>query len=52
MKQTFTEDALSGQTVIEQLKRPKYQYIHGDKVDPDLKDDGEPRTDSVSRCLK
>jgi len=34
----FTEDTLSEQPAIEQLKRMKYDYIHGDELDPELKD--------------
>ena len=37
----FTEDTLSEQPAIEQLKRQKYNYIHGDELDPELKDDCE-----------
>jgi hypothetical protein len=41
MEPAFTEDTLSEQPAIEQLKRLNYQYIHGDKLDPELKDDCE-----------
>jgi hypothetical protein len=52
MKPTFTEDALSGQTAIEQIMNLNYQYIHGNEVDPGLKNDCKPHTYSVSRCPK
>lgn len=32
---------LSEQPAIEQLKRLKYDYVHGDELDPELKDDCE-----------
>ena len=38
MKPKFNEDTLSEQPAIEQLKRLKYDYIHGDELDPELKD--------------
>ena len=41
MKPKFTEDTLSEQPAIEQLKRQKYNYVHGDELDPELKDEGE-----------
>ena len=41
MQPTFTEDTLSEQPAIEQLKRLGYDYIHGDQLDPELKDDCE-----------
>jgi len=41
MKPKFNEDTLSEQPAIEQLKRLQYKYIHGDKLDPELKDDCE-----------
>ena len=41
MKPKFNEDTLSEQPAIEQLKRLQYEYIHGDNLDPELKDDGE-----------
>jgi len=44
MEQKFTEDTLSEQPAIEQLKRLKYQYIHGDELDPELKDECERST--------
>jgi len=47
MKPTFTEDTLSEQPAIEHLKRLNYQYIHGDELDLELKDDCEPSTYSV-----
>ena len=37
----FNEDTLSEQPAIEQLKRQKYNYIHGDELDPELKDECE-----------
>lgn len=37
----FTEDTLSEQPAIKQLKRLKYDYVHGDELDPELKDDCE-----------
>ena len=44
MKPIFNEDTLSEQPAIEQLKRLKYNYIHGDELDPELKDDCERST--------
>jgi len=41
MKPRFNEDTLSEQPAIEQLKRLQYEYIHGDNLDPELKDDCE-----------
>jgi len=41
MKPKFNEDTLSEQPAIEQLKRLQYKYIHGDNLDPELKDDCE-----------
>jgi type I restriction enzyme R subunit len=41
MKPEFTEDTLSEQPAIEQLKRLKYDYVHGDELDPELKEDCE-----------
>jgi len=41
MNPKFNEDTLSEQPAIEQLKRLGYDYIHGDKFDPDLKEDCE-----------
>jgi type I restriction enzyme R subunit len=41
MNQIFTEDTLSEQPAIEQLKRLGYGYFHGDQLDPELKDDCE-----------
>jgi type I restriction enzyme R subunit len=41
MKPKFNEDTLSEQPAIEQLKRLNYVYIHGDVLDPELKDDCE-----------
>ena len=38
MEPKFTEDTLSEQPAIEQLKRLKYDYVHGDELDPELKD--------------
>jgi len=37
----FNEDTLSEKPAIEQLKRLGYKYIHGDQLDPDLKEDCE-----------
>jgi len=39
MKPKFNEDTLSEQPAIEQLKRLQYEYIHGNNLDPELKDD-------------
>ncbi len=49
MKPKFNEDTLSEQPAIEQLRRLKYDYIHGDELDPELKDECEraPRRDVV-----
>ena len=41
MEPIFNEDTLSEQPVIEQLKRLGYEYIHGDQLDPELKEDCE-----------
>ena len=41
MKPIFNEDTLSEQPAIEQLKRLGYDYIHGDELDPELRDDCE-----------
>jgi type I restriction enzyme R subunit len=41
MKPEFTEDTLSEQPAIEQLKRLKYDYIHGDELDPEFREDCE-----------
>jgi type I restriction enzyme R subunit len=41
MEAKFTEDTLSEQPAIEQLRRLEYNYIHGDELDPELKDDCE-----------
>ncbi len=41
MDQKFNEDTLSEKPAIEQLKRLGYDYLHGDQLDPDLKDDCE-----------
>lgn len=38
MEPKFTEDTLSEKPAIEQLKRLKYDYVHGDELDPELKD--------------
>jgi hypothetical protein len=35
----FNEDTLSEKPGIEQLKRLGYKYIHGDQLNPDLKED-------------
>ena len=37
----FNEDTLSEQPAIEQLKKMKYVYLHGDELDPELKEDCE-----------
>ena len=41
MKPVFNEDTLSEHPAIEQLKRLKYDYIHGDELDPELKENCE-----------
>ena len=41
IKPKFNEDTLSEQPAIEQLKRLEYEYIHGDNLDPELKEDCE-----------
>jgi len=41
MNPKFTEDTLSEQPVIEQLKRLGYACIHGDEFDPELTEDCE-----------
>lgn len=42
LKPKFNEDTLSEQPAIKQLhERMGYDYIHGDRLDPDLKDDCE-----------
>ena len=41
MKPIFNEDTLSEQPAIEQLKRLRYDYTHGDQLDPELKEDCE-----------
>ena len=41
MKPKFNKDTLSEQLTIEQLRRLKYHYIHGDELDPELKDECE-----------
>jgi len=41
MKPVFNEDSLSEQPAIEQLKRLGYDHIHGDELDPELKEDCE-----------
>jgi len=41
MDHKFNEDILSEKPAIEQLKRLGYDYIHGDQLDPDLKEDCE-----------
>jgi len=41
MNPKFNEDTLSEQPAIEQLKRLGYEYIHGDQLDPELKEDCE-----------
>jgi type I restriction enzyme R subunit len=37
-KPIFNEDSLSEKPAIEQLKRLDYDYIHGDELDPELKE--------------
>lgn len=37
----FNEDTLSEKPAIEQLRRLRYKYIHGDQLDPELKEDCE-----------
>ena len=41
MKPNFSEDTLSEQPAIEQLKRLGYECLPGDALDPELKDDCE-----------
>ncbi|MCX5845806.1 MAG: HsdR family type I site-specific deoxyribonuclease [Deltaproteobacteria bacterium] len=41
MKPIFNEDTLSESPAIAQLKRMGYGYIHGDELDPELRDDCE-----------
>jgi type I restriction enzyme R subunit len=41
MNPIFNEDTLSEQPAIEQLKRLGYDHIHGDQLDPELKEDCE-----------
>ena len=41
MRPRFTEDTLSEKPAIEQLEHLEYGYIHGDELDPELKDDCE-----------
>ena len=41
MDPKFTEDTLSEQPAIEQLRRLGYSYVHGDELDPELKEDCE-----------
>ena len=41
MNPKFNEDTLSEQPAIEQLRRLGYEYIHGDQLDPELKEDCE-----------
>ena len=41
MEPKYTEETLSEQPAIEQLKGLEYEYIHGDELDPELKDDCE-----------
>ena len=40
-KYKFNEDTLSEQPAVEQLKRLGYIHIHGDQLDPDLREDCE-----------
>ena len=40
-KPKFNEDTLSEKPAIEQLKRLEYTYIHGDELDPELREDCE-----------
>lgn len=37
-KPVFNEDTLSEQPAIEQLKKLGYEYVHGNELDPELKD--------------
>lgn len=41
MKPKFNEDTLSEAPAIAQLRRLQYDYLHGDALDPELKEDGE-----------
>ena len=41
MKPKFNEDTLSETPALEQLRRLQYDYLHGDALDPELKEDGE-----------
>jgi len=41
MKPKFNEDTLSEKPAIEQLKRLGYDYLHGNALDPELKEDCE-----------
>ena len=41
MKPIFNEDTLSESPAIAQLQRMGYGYIHGDELDPELRDDCE-----------
>ena len=41
MEPKFNEDTLSEQPAIKQLRSLKYHYVHGDELDPELKDDCE-----------
>jgi len=41
MNPQFNEDTLSEQPAIEQLTRLGYDYVHGDELDPELKEDCE-----------
>ena len=47
-KPIFNEDTLSEKPAIEQLKKLGYEYIHGDELDPELKEKSK-RTSR--RCL-
>ena len=40
-KPVFNEDNLSEKPAIEQLKRLGYDYLHGEELDPELKEDSE-----------
>ncbi|MFH0796155.1 MAG: type I restriction endonuclease, partial [Candidatus Omnitrophota bacterium] len=41
MKPKFNEDTLSETPALEQLRRLQYDYLNGDALDPELKEDGE-----------
>ncbi|MBM3301917.1 MAG: hypothetical protein FJY85_18435 [Deltaproteobacteria bacterium] len=41
MKPVFNEDTLSENPALEQLKRLDYDYLHGDELEPELKEECE-----------